>query len=121
MMMRAKSKPKSIDDYLSTIPDDQRAALQRVRKIVKAAVPRAEECISYQMPAFRADGRVFMWFAAAKNHCSIYPGGIVNEFKNDLEAFDVSKGTVRFQPKKPLPAVLIRKLIKARLAIDRAK
>jgi uncharacterized protein YdhG (YjbR/CyaY superfamily) len=113
----AKAKPKTIDQYLAALPTDQRVALQKLRKQILAAAPRAEECISYQLPAFRLDGRVLVWFGAAKDHCSFYPGGIVAAFKDDLKNYNTSKGTIRFQPDKPLPAVLIRELVKARIAI----
>jgi len=65
-------KPKNIDEYLAALSDDKRAALERLRKIIRAAVPKAEECISYQLPAFRLDGKCFVWFGAAANHCAIY-------------------------------------------------
>jgi len=107
---------KTIDEYLATVPDDQRAALERLRRIIRAAVPRAEECISYQVPAFRLDGRMLVWFGAAKKHCSFFPGTVLASFKRELRDFSTSKGTVRFQPDRPLPATLVRKLVKARIA-----
>jgi uncharacterized protein YdhG (YjbR/CyaY superfamily) len=109
-------KPKTIDQYLATRNTDQRAALQRLRKAIRAAAPRAEECISYQIPAFRLDGRMLVWFGASTKHCAFYPGGIVEHFKRELAGYDTSKGTVRFQPDHPLPAALVRKLVKARIA-----
>jgi uncharacterized protein YdhG (YjbR/CyaY superfamily) len=112
-----KTKPKSIDAYLAGVKDDaQRGALEKLRKQIHAAVPRAEECISYQMPSFRLDGRVLVWFAAASKHCSFYPGGGIEEFEDELADFETSKGTVRFQPEKPIPVALLRKLIKSRIA-----
>src|SRR6185295_2883982 len=90
------SPPKTIDEYLVRVDDDKRTPLQALRKTIRAAAPRAEECISYQLPAFRLDGRVLMWFGAAKHHCAFYPGGIIEEFKDDLEGFETSKGTIRF-------------------------
>ena len=109
-------KPKAIDEYVAPLSADKRAALQRVRKIIHAAAPRAEECISYGLPAFRANGRTFIWFGAAKNHCAIY-GPVDESLKADLKDYD--KGTIRFPPNDPLPATLIRKLVKARLAKTR--
>jgi uncharacterized protein YdhG (YjbR/CyaY superfamily) len=106
--------PKSIDEYLARLNADQRAALERLRGIIRAALPEVEECISYQMPAFRLDGKVLAWFAAAKGHCSFFPGAVVEDFKAELADFPISKGTVRFQPDHPLPATLVRKLLKAR-------
>jgi uncharacterized protein YdhG (YjbR/CyaY superfamily) len=111
-----KESPATIDDYLSAVPHDQRVALERLRKSIQAAAPRAEECISYQMPAFRLDGKILVWFNAAKKHCSFFPGAIVQDYKKELKEFEISKGTIRFQPDHPIPAVLIRKLVKARAA-----
>ena len=110
-------KPESIDDYLSRLTPDKRAALTKLRKAIKAAAPRAEECISYQMPAFRLDGRVLAWFGAASKHCSFFPGAHpIAACKADLKKYSTSKGTVRFAPEKPLPASLVRKLVRARIA-----
>ncbi|MBV8900409.1 MAG: DUF1801 domain-containing protein [Verrucomicrobia bacterium] len=106
------AKPKTIDDYLAALGDDKRAALERLRKIIRAAVPNAEECISYRLPAFRLDGKCFVWFGAAANHCAIY--GVIGTHQDELKGYDTSKGTIRFQADKPLPARLLRKLVKAR-------
>jgi uncharacterized protein YdhG (YjbR/CyaY superfamily) len=114
----SRRKIETIDDYLAGVEDDKRTALERLRRTIKAIVPRAEECISYQMPAFRLDGRVLVWFGATSKHCAFYPGGAVEDFKRDLAHYDISKGTIRFQPDHPLPATLVRKLIKARIARD---
>jgi uncharacterized protein YdhG (YjbR/CyaY superfamily) len=111
-------KPKTIDEYLAPLSDDKRAALQKLRRAIKAAAPRAEECISYQLPAFRLDGRPLVAFGAAASHCSFYPmsSSTVEAHKKELEAYETSKGTIRFQPDRPLPAALVRKLVKARIA-----
>lgn len=115
-----KAKPRTIDEYLAALSSDKRAALQRVRKIIRAAAPGAEEVISYQIPGFRLNGKGLIWFGAAENHCAIY--GVVGASKDELEDYDTSgKGTIRFQPDKPLPAALIRKLVKARIAKNAAK
>jgi uncharacterized protein YdhG (YjbR/CyaY superfamily) len=122
-MQRGRSstrKLETIDDYLAGVDDDKRAALERLRKTIKAIIPRAEECISYQMPAFRLDGRVLVWFGAGAKHCAFYPGGLVTDFEQELGDYEISKGTIRFQPDRPLPAALVRKLIKARIARDEA-
>ena len=110
-------KPQTIDEYLSRLSDEKRAALQKLREAIKAAAPRAEECISYQLPAFRLDGRVLVWFGAAANHCAFYPGAYPLEaHKDEVRAYDTSKGTLRFQADRPLPATLVRKLVRARIA-----
>jgi len=112
-----RGKPESIDDYLSLLPDDKRKALTKLRKDIKAAAPRAEECISYQIPAFRLDGRVLVWFHAAAGHCSFFPGAHpIKACKNDLKKDATSKGTIRFQADKPLPTALVKRLVKARIA-----
>ena len=110
-------KPKTIDEYLAGVSDEQRAALEKLRKTIRAAAPKAEECISYQLPAFRLNG-LLVAFGARPDHCAFYPmsASTVAAHKADLEAYDTSKGTIRFQPDKPLPAALVRKLVKARIA-----
>ena len=112
-----KAKPTTIDGYLAGLPDDQRAALEKLRQTIRSAAPKAEECISYSMPAFRLNG-VLVGFAAKQNHCALYPfnGSTVNAFKDDLKGFETSMGAIRFQPSKPLPAALVRKIVKARIA-----
>lgn len=116
---RATTKPKTIDQYLARLEPRQRAALNRLRKAIRAAAPRAEECISYQLPAFRLDGRMLVWFGAGANHCSFYPGAVVQAHKHLLQRYQTSKGTIRFQPDEPLPAMLVRTLVKARIAARR--
>lgn len=115
---RNPSKPTTIDEALAAAAPEQRAALEKLRKTIRSAVPDAEECIAYGIPGFRLDGRYLVGFTAAKNHCSFFPGGIATakEFAADLKGFELSKGTVRFQPGKPIPAALVRRLVKARLA-----
>ena len=110
------AKTKTIDEYLATLSNDKRAALERLRKTIRAAAPRAEECISYQIPAFRLDGKLLVAFGAAANHCAFYPGSVVESHKDELKDYDTSKGTIRFPVEEPLPAALIRKLVKARIA-----
>ena len=115
-------KPKTIDEYLATLSDDKRVALEKLRKTIRAAAPKAEECISYMIPAFRQNG-LLVGFGAAARHCSFYPmsAATVAAFKNDLKDFDTSKGTIRFQPSKPLPVALVRKLVKVRIAENKAR
>jgi len=111
------TKPRTIDEYLALHDEDKRAALQKLRKAIQAAVPEAKECISYQVPGFRLHGKLFVSFGAARNHCAFYPGSWpIEACAADLAAYDTSKGTIRFPPGKPLPATLVKKLVKARLA-----
>jgi uncharacterized protein YdhG (YjbR/CyaY superfamily) len=114
---RPKTNPGTIDEYLAAVSPDKRAALQRLRKIIRDAVPDAQECISYQLPAFRLDGRMLVWFGASTNHCALYPGAFpIAKHREVLARYQTSKGTIRFDPKKPLPAALVRKLVKTRVA-----
>ena len=111
------AKPQTIDEYLAPLDDDKRAALQKLRRDIRSAAPGAEECISYQIPAFRLRGRLLVGFGAAVNHCAFYPGAYPIEAHADaLKAYDTSKGTIRFAPDRPLPATLVRKLVRARIA-----
>ena len=113
-------KPKNIDEYMKTLSSDQRAALQRLRRQIRAAAPGVEECISYQIPAFRLRGRMLVAFGGAVSHCAFYPGSIVRAFTKELRTFDTAKGTIRFQPDRPLPATLVRRIVKARIAANAA-
>ena len=111
------AKPQTIDEYLAPLSADKRAALEKLRRAIKAAAPKAEECISYQVPAFRLNGRMLVWFGAATNHCSFYPGAFpIVAHKDQLEGYETSKGTIRFPAAQPLPDTLVRKLVKARIA-----
>jgi uncharacterized protein YdhG (YjbR/CyaY superfamily) len=108
-------KLKSIDAYLARLDDDKRAALERLRKLIQDAAPEAEECISYQLPAFRLDGKTLIWFGAGAKHCAIY--GVSETYKGEFQDYDTSgKGTLRFQPANPLPPALVRRLVKACIA-----
>ena len=111
-------EPKTIDEYLETVDAVKRQALEKLRATIRRIVPRAEECISYGVPCFRVGGKALVGFGAAKNHCSFYPwsGKTVEEFSQELKEFQTSKGAIRFQPEKPLPAALIRKMVKSRMA-----
>ena|SRR5678816_3870058 len=109
------SKPKTHDDYLAAVTEDKRRALQKLRRAIKTAVPKAEECISYQVPAFRLNGKFLVAYGAATNHCAFYPGSTVKALKDELKGYDTSKGTIRFSANQPLPSALVRKLVKLRI------
>ena len=113
------SKPKTHDDYLASVNANKRAALQKLRKAVKAAAPKAEECISYQLPAFCLNGKFLVAYGAAANHCAFYPGSVITGLKSELKGYDTSKGTIRFPANKLLPATLVRKLIRLRILESR--
>ena len=116
------AKPRTIDEYLAPLSDEKRATLEKLRTAIRSAAPKAEECISYQIPAFRLGGRLLVAFGAATNHCAFYAGAFpIQAHKDELGAYDTSKGTIRFQARSPLPATLVRKLVKTRIAEHAAK
>src|SRR5260370_15484986 len=114
--------PKSVDEYLAGVPEPARSTLNKVRAAIRSAVPpEATETISYQIPAFKYKG-LLVWFAAFSNHCSLFPGSsVIEAFKNELKNFQTSKGTIRFPVDKPMSAVLVKKLVKARVAENELK
>lgn len=116
-MKKQKSVPKTVDEYLAAVPEPARSTLQKIRAAIRSNVPpEATEGISYGMPMFKHK-RVLVWFAAFADHCSLFPtAGVIARFKNELKAFRTSKGTIQFPVNKPLPATLVKKMIKARLA-----
>jgi uncharacterized protein YdhG (YjbR/CyaY superfamily) len=110
------TKLKTHGDYLARVSADKRAALQKLRRDIKAATPKAEECISYQLPAFRLNGKFLVAYGAAADHCAFYPGSVTTRLKVELKNYDTGKGTIRFPAEKPLPTTLVRKLVKLRIA-----
>ena len=103
--------------YLAALSAEKRAALEKLRQQIKTAAPKAEECMSYGIPGFRMTGKLLVSFGAAATHCAFYPGSIVRKFTKELKDYDTNgKGTIRFSPDKPLPAALVRKIVKARIA-----
>lgn len=121
--MKAKPKIKTFDDYLAALSDENRAALEKLRQTIKAAAPQAEECISYGLAAFRLAGKPLVALGATANHCAFYlmSGSTVEAHEDELEKYDTSKGTIRFPANKPLPAGLVKKLVKARMAENAGK
>ena len=114
--------PESIDAYLADVPADQRDALQALRAQVRRLIPDAEEAISYGMPAFQLGGRTVVWFAAWKDHCSVYPltDSFLADHADELTPFGRTKGSLHFTPEAPLPDGLVEQLVTARLADLRA-
>ena len=111
------AKPRTIDEYLEPLSSEKRAALEKLRKAIQAAAPGAQECISYGIPALRVDGRLLVAFGAAANHCAFYPGAHpVKAHEDELKSYDTSKGTIRFRADRPLPATLVRRLVRTRIA-----
>ena len=122
MSTKTMAVPKTIDAYLAGVPPKQRAALQRLRKVIRKAAPDAEECISYQLPTFKQDG-MLVAFGAWKEHCAIY--ALSSRFRVGLErelaGYETSAGTIRFRPDAPLSDALVRELVARRLAENRAR
>jgi uncharacterized protein YdhG (YjbR/CyaY superfamily) len=116
---------QSVDEYIASKPDAAAATLEHVRSTIRKALPKAEEAISYKMPAYRQYGEVILYFAGWKEHYSLYPVGprLVAAFKDDLESCRVDKGTIRFPLSAPVPRKLIADIAKFRLAevADRRK
>jgi uncharacterized protein YdhG (YjbR/CyaY superfamily) len=106
----------AMDDYLDGLPSDQRDALDRVRAVLGRIVPEAEEGKSYGMPAFLYSGRPLLGFRAAKGHLSVFPFSpeVVDGVKDRLEGFDLSKGTIRFSPDRPVPEDVLVDVLRAR-------
>ena len=111
-------KPKTIDEYLATVRGDRRAALDELRKTIRDVAPNVEECISYGIPAFRLDGTVIAGFCATAKGCSYFPfsGSTLRNLAEDLKVYGGTKSSLHFNPRKPLPRTLVRKLIRARIA-----
>jgi uncharacterized protein YdhG (YjbR/CyaY superfamily) len=106
----------TIDEYLAPLDPEQRAALEQLRRDIKTLVPAATECISYQLPGFRLDGRAFVWFGAAKKHNALY-GPVPREgFEAELAQYQTGKGTIRFPRDQSLPVELLRRLLEVRVA-----
>lgn len=114
-----KPPAASIDDYLSKLPAEQRAALEILRGQIRALAPEAVEAISYGLPTFKLNGNLVHFGAAAK-HCAFYPGAVVTEFADRLKGFETAKGTIRFQPDAPLPPDLIADIVRQRIAQNAA-
>ncbi len=109
---------RQLQAYFRSTPVKARIALKKIRAAIRSAAPRAEEAFSYQIPAFKLNGRMFVWYAAFKSHCSLYPmtGAIRRKLATALKGYEVSKGTVRLPLAKPIPVGLVKKLVKARMA-----
>ena len=111
----------TIDEYLARVEPEQRAALEALRQVIRKAAPKAEEVITYGIPAFKQRG-FLIGFAASAKHCSLHPmnNHTVADFATELGGYSTSTGTIRFTPDKPLPAALVRKIVKARIAENEA-
>jgi uncharacterized protein YdhG (YjbR/CyaY superfamily) len=115
--------PTSVEDYLAALPEEPRAALGKLRRTIRAAAPQATERISYAMPAFEQNGRFLVSYAAFKDHCSLYPAStaVMETLGDELEPYFSGKGTLRFRADEPIPAALVRKIVRVRLEENAAR
>jgi uncharacterized protein YdhG (YjbR/CyaY superfamily) len=108
-------KPTTVDDYIAGFPDAVQKKLAQMRATIKKVAPKAEEVISYGMPAYKLNG-MLVWFGAHTNHVGLYPRvSAIEVFKKELEPYKCSKGAIQFPLDKPLPVALIAKIVKYRV------
>ena len=120
--MRKNAPAKTVDDYLKNFSGGQLATLQKIRVMIKAAAPEAEELISYGIPAYRQNG-MLAYFAGFTNHCSYFPGSyaVIKQFEEELRPYKISSGTIQFARDKALPSSLVKKLVKAKMKENEMK
>jgi uncharacterized protein YdhG (YjbR/CyaY superfamily) len=119
--MRGKPAAKTVDDYLSAVPEPAQSTLKHIRKVIQSVVPKeTTEVISYGMPMFKLNG-MLVGYAAFKDHCSLFPtgSGVIEKFAKELKRYPTSRGTIRFPSDKPLPDVLLKKIVKERVSQNR--
>ena len=120
-MEKAKVVPETVDQYIAAFPADVKTRMQQIRKTIKAAAPKANELISYQMPGYKYFG-MLVYFAAFKNHIGFYPGaGGILEFYKKLSSFKSAKGSVQFPHDRPIPYDIISKIVKFRVKQNEEK
>jgi len=114
---------EGVDSYLAAVPEPARTTLEKVRAVIRSAVPaEATEGISYGMPAFRYKGAL-VGYAAFKEHCSFFPmqASLINRMKEELKSYRTAKGTLQFPQEKPLPVALLKKMVKLRVAENESR
>jgi uncharacterized protein YdhG (YjbR/CyaY superfamily) len=119
---KGSAPAKTVDEYLAAVPEPARSTLNNVRAAIRSVVPAdATEVISYRIPGFQYKG-ILVWFAAFSDHCSLFPtASVIKTFKKELKDYRISKGTIQFPVDKPLPADLVKKMVKARIAEMKGK
>ncbi len=123
--MQAKKQDgdgKAVAAYLAALPEESRTALQKLRQDIKAAAPKAVELIAWGMPAFK-QGKLLVGYAAFKEHCSFFPmsAEVMRRHAAELRKYETTKGSIHFSAAKPLPAALVKRLVKARISENEAK
>jgi uncharacterized protein YdhG (YjbR/CyaY superfamily) len=122
MAKNSGTAARDVDEYFSRLPEDSRAALDKLRRTIKSIVPEAIEVISYQVPTFKYQGRMLVSYAAFSEHCSFFPGaGPIQAHRNELKSYQTSKGTIRFTASRPLPATLVKELVRTRIRLNEAQ
>lgn len=119
----SNSPAQDVETYLANVPEPARSTLERVRDIIRSVAPaESTEALSYGIPSFRYKGAL-VGYAAFKAHCSFFPmsAALIDSMKDDLGAYSLSKGTIRFSVDKPLSPALIKKIVKARVAQNESK
>ena len=109
--------PTDVENYLAALPADQRSALEKLRTTIRTTAPDATETISYQMPTFKLRGRVLVYYAAFKDHCSLFPASeaVMEALGEELKPYYSVKGTLRFPADSPIPAALVRRIVRVRI------
>jgi uncharacterized protein YdhG (YjbR/CyaY superfamily) len=110
------AKYRDVDEYMAQLPDDRRAVMEQLRSTIRAAAPDATEVISYNMPAFRLDGRCLVSYEAFKRHYSLFPWSdeMVEELGDEMKPYAVGKGTIRFPADQPIPLALVTRIVEIR-------
>jgi len=122
-MKKDSAVARDIDEYLAGVPEPARTTLNKIRAAIRSAVPpETTEAITYRIPSFKYKGPL-VGFAAFPDHCSLFvmSGTLLDGFEKELRDYSTSKGTIRFPVDKPLPAALVKKLVKARVAQNEAR
>jgi len=120
--LKSTAAPKTVEEYLARVPDPARGTLMKIRAMIRSTVPaEATEALSYGIPAFKYKGTL-VWYAAFAKHCSLFPtAAVIEKFSSELKGYTISKGTIQFPIDKPLPASLVKKIVKKRIAMVESK
>jgi uncharacterized protein YdhG (YjbR/CyaY superfamily) len=117
------TKFKTVEEYLSAFPATTKSILRKMRSTIKEVVPKADEVISYNMPAFKQNG-ILVWYAAYRQHIGFYPTpAAIKTFAQELRQYKTSKGAIQFPIDKPLPTSLVKKIVRFRVKqnLEKAK